>query len=513
VLFETTQDFENFEVSLALVSRDIHQPPEQKFDQDCQTQSSGIKKFVTKLLSVCDHQELDDVSSQALPLTQDFVITKTIPLVKANRAHVIQFDELKPNSQYKFSFSDPRVDLTNVPQSIIHTQNPEETMTQFAFVSCNYPERMGHRDLWKDLATKITKPKNENERIRLIAHIGDQIYSDDGHECYSNCLSLVQEKGRHNITPTDFDYMCEQYRNMYRSVWSMKNQRLAMANAMNICIGDDHDYADDWGSLPEHWNTKSNEYLVGCAARQVYWEYQRQLLENVPFDDQELLTREFFNKSEGYSLSIHPQVGMLMLDLRAGRSFIRSKDAPLLGNSQWNQIEKDFEEGGKFFDKKVLIIATPVPFVFLGTSTCSVLTKISDYLNDLMDQWSYKDHVPEQRKLLKLMEQWKSNDSERQILIIAGDAHFGWSSEIKDGCGQTLCQQFTASAITNNPPPAIATTVISMLAKMDNKIDADDKKYSFAHSNWCTNQNYGLVELSGLGKDNSPAQISFRHVV
>lgn len=545
VLFETTENFSDFKVSLRPLTDDeleigTTKTLSQKVDEHQKLQSTQpqplknilinhCSRIFSSVFSVCgSHQpevDTDDYDSfnSEQHVSQDHTshehantnsldnrVVKVIDHVEANRAQVVQFDGLTANTKYVFEFVDQRINKTGVPRSIIHTQNPTSTLFNIACVSCNLPSRSGSKNMWKDLSKRVTKPNCEGERIHAIVHMGDQIYSDMDTDCYDKCIRLVNEKGRHNIENEDFEIMCEEYRKLYRNVWSMKHQRKVMANAMNVTIGDDHDYFDDFGSLPPHWNSKSNEYFVACVARQVYWEYQRQLLEDVPFDDQDLLQNKFFDNSEGYSLNIHPQVGLIMIDMRAGRSFTRSKNYPLLGEQQWGQLENDFNV--KFADKDVLLIVTPVPFVFLGTNICNALLSVSDYLNDLMDQWSYKEHVPERIKLMELMRDWKLKKEGRQILIMAGDAHFGWSSEIKDSYGNHFCYQFTSSAITNNPPPLLATKAISLLGKVNDQIN---EEYSYTHSNWCTTQNYGLVKvfnLSQLEMIKETPSITFKHV-
>ncbi|MES1919225.1 hypothetical protein MHBO_001085 [Bonamia ostreae] len=67
------------------------------------------------------------------------------------------------------------------------------------------------------------------------------------------------------------------YREVYRETWKQTAQRIAMANASNLMISDDHEIADDWGEQPKHRDKKSLDYFVGVCAHEVYREYQVQL--------------------------------------------------------------------------------------------------------------------------------------------------------------------------------------------------------------------------------------------
>lgn len=496
VLFETSVDLDDFQVSLTpVVDELVHharRPISPGFFDGCFSSLFGGST-----------QQGDDECKPLVNQDNALSIHKTMN-VKANRAHAVQFDLLMPGTHYRFSFSDPRLSLDGVPDSVFQTPSDNDHHRRLAIVSCNYLERMGKKDLWKDLADRVCC-HDQDKSIELIVHGGDQIYSDDGHQAWPNCLKRIEERGLSNINQDDMDYMAEQYRNMYRSTWAYKHQRRAMANASNIAIGDDHDYFDDAGSLEPHWDPFTKEHLIARVARQVYWEYQRQLIQDIPFDDEAKMQSEFWSKSEGYSLSLHPRVGLLMLDLRAGRMFDRSAEEPFLGKSQWQDIEQSFAE--QFEDKDVLLMVSPVPFVFLGTNTCDMLLRISDYLNDLMDQWAFKEHLNEQRRMLNLLKQWKEAKPGREIAIVAGDAHFGFCSNVIDNEGRLFCKQFTSSGITNAPPPYLATAAINLLSKVEDRVN---ENYKFAHTSWVTTQNYGVISLNRL--DCQVPVVSLEHI-
>jgi len=495
VLFETSIDLDELQISLAPVK----------------SQTAPVKLAVddgSGLISTTSNQEPcsdENCDSFHVPESSNSIL-KTVQRVKANRAIAVQFDALLPDTNYTFCFCDARIDFSDVPESVFRTPSDNDVNKHIAFVSCNYPERMGKKNLWKDLADRACFIVGQDQRIELIIHGGDQIYSDDGHDAYPNCLQRIEEKGLSHICQDDLEYMLEEYRKMYRSVWSMEHQKRAMANASNIMICDDHDYFDDAGSLEPHWNPHSKEHLIARIARQVYWEYQRQLLEDIPFDDSTRMQEHFWKRSEGYSQNIHPRIGLLMLDLRAGRMFDRSTEEPFLGKSQWQDIENEFKN--EFWRKDVLLVVTPVPFVFLGPNTCDFWVRVSDYLNDLMDQWAYREHREEQRRFLNLLKQWKEQKKGREVLIVAGDAHFGFESKVLNSDGSLFCRQFTSSGITNAPPPYLATSGIYYLSRFEDTVNED---YKFTHTSWITTQNYGIISLDHL--DAEQPTCSVKHIV
>ncbi len=62
-----------------------------------------------------------------------------------------------------------------------------------------------------------------------------------------------------------------------------------LAQVPRLTIYDDHEVRDDWGSRPEDSDPNSNEpdYLFGQLCKKAYYEYQRQLREDIDFNNLE----------------------------------------------------------------------------------------------------------------------------------------------------------------------------------------------------------------------------------
>jgi phosphodiesterase/alkaline phosphatase D-like protein len=75
-------------------------------------------------------------------------------------------------------------------------------------------------------------------------------------------------------------------RDQYRKTWAHPSTRRALANVPNQMMVDDHEIRDDWGWREEDWdpNTVKPDYFYGCCARRVYYEYQRQLRDDIDFN-------------------------------------------------------------------------------------------------------------------------------------------------------------------------------------------------------------------------------------
>ena len=117
------------------------------------------------------------------------------------------------------------------------------------------------------------------------------------------------------MPPREEEEIRELYRKYYRLNWNHPPTRRVLSQVCNLMILDDHEIRDDWGSEEQDRVKGSVEYYIGKLAREVYWEYQRQLIGDIDKPE------EMFNKHEAF-YHIIGDYGILFLDLRAARSFL-----------------------------------------------------------------------------------------------------------------------------------------------------------------------------------------------
>ena len=78
--------------------------------------------------------------------------------------------------------------------------------------------------------------------------------------------------------------ICEYYREVYRDTWRHPPTAKCLANCPNLMIYDDHEVRDNWGDIPDDWDSSCAEFFVARCAWIVSMEYQRQLYEDIDFD-------------------------------------------------------------------------------------------------------------------------------------------------------------------------------------------------------------------------------------
>ena len=334
-------------------------------------------------------------------------------------------------------------------------------------VSCHFTIRRQDSDLWADLRDRNINPGN----IDLLLHVGDQIYGDSA---FQEAESILD--GRTVGTLAQQRQIRESYRRLYRMTWRYPATRDVLARVPNLMIWDDHEIRDDWGSRADDSDPATASYHIGTLAHDVFREYQRQLWQD-PAVWPGARFEDHFHK--------WGPIGVLFVDQRGGRSFERDAARPYLGVPQWNRISNALKPGGYFDDVRALIVVTSVPLVYLGDS---ITNGGSGVVDDLQDHWAFGAHRAEQVQMLRALRRWKGVGG-RELLAVGGDVHIGCQTDIEHE-DETIYKQLITSPITNKPPGWIAFTALKVLLESEEELT---DSYSFEHSKYTRNRNYGLI--------------------
>jgi hypothetical protein len=353
------------------------------------------------------------------------------------------------------------------PKGRVRTFPADADALNLAAVSCDFLGRRGKTDLWADLRDRYVMPGD----VDLLLHLGDQIYGD---AAFARALKTARGGGPKGKRAQD-EQILESYRKLYRAWWSEPSTRDVLANVSNLMIWDDHEIRDDWGSRPEDSDPDSVEYRIGTLARQVYREYQRQLWEDPPHDDDE------------HHFHVWGSVGVLFVDQRGGRSFTRDAARPYLGTRQWQAIDAALKPGGFFSGVRALVVVTSVPLVYLGSNVTRFGTSASD---DLYDHWSHPLHNKEQVEMVRALREWKAAvPGERELLVVGGDIHVGGHTDIKRD-GETVFKQLITSPITNVTHKWFAFYGLLLLSEAEQSLTGS---YTYKHRDFTNKRNYGIV--------------------
>jgi phosphodiesterase/alkaline phosphatase D-like protein len=402
-----------------------------------------------------------------------------------DRPSVFKLQGLIPDTKYRIVFKEV---VNNYPKGSFKTYKTNTDSLNIAVVSCNFLGRRQETDLWADLRDRYIIPGN----VDLLIHAGDQIYGDS---TFARSLETIKSNNPKSKKAQN-EQILEAYRRLYRAWWAESSTRDVLANVPNLMIWDDHEIRDDWGSRREDYNSRTEEYRIGTLARQVYREYQRQLWEDLPHNDEE----EHFH--------VWGTIGVLFVDQRGGRSFGRDVARPYLGSRQWNNIVNTLKTGA-LSKIRALIIVTSVPLVYLGSNITRSGVSIVD---DLYDHWSHPINNKEQIEMLRALRDWKQTiPGQRELLVVGGDVHIGGHTDIKHE-GITIYKQLITSPIANTPPKWYEFYGLLLLSEAEERLTSS---YSYEHHNFTNKRNYGIilvrVPVNGLPKIDGSLVIDSRY--
>eukprot|EP01062_Namystynia_karyoxenos_P078304 TRINITY_DN8045_c2_g2_i1.p1 TRINITY_DN8045_c2_g2~~TRINITY_DN8045_c2_g2_i1.p1 ORF type:complete len:736 (+),score=208.33 TRINITY_DN8045_c2_g2_i1:85-2292(+) len=463
--------------------------------------------------------------------------------VAANIPAAFSFSGLVPREVYNVKLPD---DIACPVQGRVRTLTGSlgERPFNTAIVSCNKTQvvlslgQLGKRDLWADLARRC-----KANQVDVIFHIGDQVYADEIDEGIEGgdpdsvfckaLLSLHQEGAKwvankgamldkqreldrgdstwvidgqvrpredwERLRPT----ILESYRALYRAAWSHLPTRVALANACNVMLLDDHDISDDWGDRAFHRDPASPEFFIGEVGLQAYREYQRALR-----DDCDPLLRPFEN--EGFTVR-WGDIGALCVDGRCPRSFrcppnLRGKesDPPLIDSEQWQMMERAL---GQWTDVRHLMMVTPVPLALFSP----FMTRLgAQFINDTAGQFAFAQ-LDDLIRLWEMLRKWKTAKPGREITLYSGDIHVGQHTDIFHRF-RPVFKQLIASSIGNHGAGVAGRWVITVMQRMPGQASLGNG-WKFKHHSMITaERNYGLSRCTQGQSPRHPPLVLLTHV-
>jgi hypothetical protein len=105
--------------------------------------------------------------------------------------------------------------------------------------------------------------------------------------------------------------------------WDQHDKRRILSRVQNLMMWDDHEIRNDWGTFAQDTDRESVVWRIAKCARRAYWQYQRQLWDDVDWngallgcgEDDTLNTEESkegkteeqkgFTSSQGWSMRNH----------------------------------------------------------------------------------------------------------------------------------------------------------------------------------------------------------------
>lgn len=313
----------------------------------------------------------------------------------------------------------------------------------------------GPVNMWERIWEQHVAPDAPSP-IDLFVHHGDQVYADPEFKVGRAWLDTAEAAGLSREERRE--HVAQVMAGAYRRTWNRPETARVLANVPNLCIWDDHEVRNDWGTFATDRDPANLDYLAGDGARLAYWRYQRQLWDDVPgtkitvqpekcaaeeegkADESETVERDADDTSgaevsEGAALPANGgaggeskddvpetwerdeneinaeafvrtfpggKVALIMGDCRGARSFYYTETRPYQSTYQWDIIQRALRPGGEFEAVETLLVVHSSPLVFLGSqcsSCCSCLSK---------DKMGYGLHPGEQGEYLDILFDWRA---------------------------------------------------------------------------------------------------------
>ena len=326
-------------------------------------------------------------------------------------------------------------------------------------------------DMWKKLYMDIKADTNTH---KYVIHIGDQVYMDDAHD------ELIK-----NGTTNDKDTVRRTYYDVYKQNYSTKYKNKVLKSAYNVMIGDDHDFIDNYGSVP---NNLTPTMLRNV--KKMYQIFQEDLYGVEEHDIKHLFFKDF---------------QIIIPDLRKYRKPItdNTTEHPIMGQTQMTEFDNIVKNTKSNIKRTYYVSTTPLVGV---NKTASMIYSIlnggqGDYHSDYYI--SSSTYTNEQKYVLgKLFEL-------NNVVVICGDYHIAdYYTFFKDG---KCIKQITTSPISSDPLGIGSPLYIQALGWLLNKLIYDrtiddiiiDKKWLVAFDYNYLKTTHKVALLSCYDESNS----------
>ncbi len=331
---------------------------------------------------------------------------------------------------------------------------------RIAFVSCggcedeNAIEEAGLKRtaLWARLLGR-----HRAQPLHLLLMGGDQVYADGLWERVPALRPLsatkkLMKRPELAVGPDLEAQLDAWYIATYLHAWTLAEPAAMQAGVASLCMWDDHDIIDGWGSHPAELLDSPAYQAIYAAARRAFRLFQVGMGEDDPSDT--LLASGPPGFTQGLMLN---GVGVLAPDLRSERT-----DSQVMSPATLSELPEWLE---RFASCRHLLLMSSVPLIFpsfaLAERVLNLLPGRQSMEDDLRDQWRSPAHLEEWRTVLRILADF-ARRSGACVTILSGEVHLG-ANGLLSGPG-TRIRQLVSSGIVHPPPKGLGVEVIERLA-------------------------------------------------
>ena len=329
---------------------------------------------------------------------------------------------------------------------------------RLAYLSCNGQESgdwgrsLGERNvMWRRLAEKHTE-----RPFNLMLHGGDQLYADEALDVHPDVRAWsgreAPDPGDRSPSASASERLRDFYFHRYLSLYAQPGPARLHARVPSLCMWDDHDICDGWGSFAEERLDAPIGRELFAAAREFFLLFQLGCAaERLP---------EICLDSKGTTLSWAAELpGALLVapDLRSERRRDR-----ILGAAGWAALEASLADA----DGRHVFVLSSVPLLgprlSLVEAVLHLLPGMQKYEDDLRDQWQSRAHRDEWRRALRLM--GGLHERGIPITVMSGEIHLATRGRMATERGPL--HQLIASGIAHPPPTPWYGRILGTLARL-----------------------------------------------
>lgn len=335
---------------------------------------------------------------------------------------------------------------------------------RLALWSCNQPydtDDSGRAVLHSDFSGLLewSAARLDEFDPHVIWALGDTAYADGTDatnfvdQAYSHPGVLSQPEGRAELRGA--------YRRMYAHHWSFPPLLELMRNRAHLCVWDDHEIRDGWGSEEEDFS--GNNPAVFVAARAVASEF---VLNNGPRVRKPAEVGDV--EPDAHQSYLAGELAAFIFDGRSSRRY-DDPQGRVISDEQFADFADFCDQIAENHDIRFLVMGCGVPFInlkdfveTLGSAAPKALTDLMTGIrDDIRDSWLSKGNREAFKELLGVLRRLHWRRPDLDIVNLSGDIHVANAYSFQPpGFGKCI-YQFTSSALTNrdHPPGLLAALV------------------------------------------------------
>ncbi len=356
--------------------------------------------------------------------------------------HVVRWPDdvgaapLRPGVRYGFDVRHTDGENVGSGRFVTAPLGPDDAHDEFsiAIASCHQPfeedgtVRHSSLGLLHSLETSF-----EAFNVEQLLLLGDQMYTDlpKHHALFGNSFKRVAPPGRETVLDCTRAEVRALLQERYRIFWKIAPFARLQANYATLCMLDDHEVVDNFGSAPKHASPEWANYRAGAI--DAFHDYQA------------LRAHDRTPKPTTFAARFaRGPVAGLILDLRTER--VADDDhIRILGEDQWMLLDRFLVSEGR---RPVLLLGLSVPILHAPDWLIETAGHLVPKGGDVSDRWSHPHARPDLDRLLERLRLHREAFPAQKVILLGGDIHVGVVSQLAIGDTGPIFQ-FVSSAVSN----------------------------------------------------------------